>query len=265
MSQPSPIAAAKPAKLPEISVGSSRGWVRNASMRGTQRIARSGAEAHHVRHVVIEGEHCPGIAQQTGLISIETAGSGARKGFQHVDRRVAAAFADAAIEHDMPIEYAAHRVRDRFIVVAAFHQYGEQCRDLPRRAIGPHRPRPRALQQYRQFGEDARRVTARRRRFARRQANLTQREAETGDAVHQQQHGFAFIGKMLGDGHRRIGGLAPHQRRRVGGRDYHHRAREPLRPQIVLEELAHFAAALTHQRQNGDIALGVARQHGEQG
>jgi hypothetical protein len=62
---------------------------------------------------------------------IEAAGGSARQGFQHIDGRIAAAFADAAIQHHMPVQNAAHRIRYRLVMVPAFHQHGEQSSDLP--------------------------------------------------------------------------------------------------------------------------------------
>ena len=70
---------------------------------------------------------------------------------------------------------------------------------------------------------------------------------------------------MLGDGHRRIGRLAAQQRRRVGGGHHDDRARQALGAQVVLEEFPHLAPALADQGEHRHVALGVARQHREQG
>ena len=69
---------------------------------------------------------------------------------------------------------------------------------------------------------------------------------------------------MLGHGHGGIGGLAAHQRRRIRGGDDDDRPRQPCRAQIVLEEFPHLAPALADQGEHGDVARGVAGQHGQQ-
>ena len=131
--------------------------------------------------------------------------------------------------------------------------------------FGPLQSRAGAFQQARQLGEHAGRVAARGRRLAGGQPDLAQRQAEPGDAVHQQQHGPALVAEMLGDGHRRVGRLPAQQRRRVRGGDHHDRTRQPVGAQVVLEEFAHFAPAFADQGQHRHVAVGVAGQHGEQG
>ena len=73
-----------------------------------------------------------------------------------------------------------------------------------------------------------------------------------------------LIAKVLGDGRRAIRGAQPHQRRTVRGRDDDHGALEASRPEVVLEERAHFAAAFADQREHDDVGLGAARHHAEQ-
>ena len=96
------------------------------------------------------------------------------------------------------------------------------------------RPRSAAgsgpLEQSRQLGEHAGRIAAGRRGLAGRQPDLAQRQAEAGDAVHQQQHRLALVTEMLGHRHGGIGGLAPHQWRRVRGGDDHDGTGKPVRP-----------------------------------
>ena len=70
---------------------------------------------------------------------------------------------------------------------------------------------------------------------------------------------------MLGDGHGRVGRLASHQGRRVRCRDHHHRPGQARLPQIVFQELPHLASAFSDQGNDRDVAVGVTRQHREQG
>jgi hypothetical protein len=69
---------------------------------------------------------------------------------------------------------------------------------------------------------------------------------------------------MLGDGEGGEGGLSAKQGGSVGRRDDHDRARETLGPEIVLDELLHFAAALTDEADDRDIAVSPSGEHGEE-
>src|SRR3546814_5329057 len=51
---------------------------------------------------------------------------GARDAAQHVDRGIAVALRDGAVEHDMAVDDAAHRVGDRLVMIVAFDQNREQ-------------------------------------------------------------------------------------------------------------------------------------------
>ena len=60
---------------------------------------------------------------------------------------------------------------------------------------------------------------------------------------------------MLGHRHGGVGGLASQQRRRIRGGHHHHGPGQAVGAEIVLDELAHFAAALAHQCQHGHVAF----------
>jgi hypothetical protein len=69
---------------------------------------------------------------------------------------------------------------------------------------------------------------------------------------------------MFGNGHGGIGGFPPQQRRGVGGRHHSDGSGQPLRPKIILQELAHLASAFADQGEHDHIGTGMPRQHGEQ-
>ena len=112
--------------------------------------------------------------------------------------------------------------------------------------------------------EHRRRVAARRGRLAGRQADLALRHREAREAVHQEQHVLALVAEPLGDARRGERGAQAHERGLVGGRDDHDRAGETLGAEVVLDELAHLAAALADQREHRDRGLGAAGDHREQ-
>jgi hypothetical protein len=63
-----------------------------------------------------------------------------------------------------------------------------------------------------------------------------------------------------------VAGKAARSRsRRVRGRDHHDGAPHALRAEVLLDELAHLAAALAHERDDHDVGLGGARDHAHEG
>ena len=80
----------------------------------------------------------------------------------------------------------------------------------------------------------------------------------------RQRTSQVLIAQILGDGEGHVGGLAALQGRLVGGGDHHDGAGQPLRPQRLLDELAHLAAPLADQADHHRVAGGVAGQHREQ-
>ena len=107
----------------------------------------------------------------------------ARDRAQHVDRRIAAALGDRAVEHDMAVEDAAHRVGDRLVVIVALDQHGEEAGDAALAGAGAG-----ALQELRQLGEDGRRIALGGRRLAGGEADLALRHGKARDAVHEAEH-----------------------------------------------------------------------------
>ena len=49
-----------------------------------------------------------------------------RHRFEHIYRRIAAPFGDAALHDNVPVENAADRIGDRLIVIVPFHEHREQ-------------------------------------------------------------------------------------------------------------------------------------------
>ncbi len=161
----------------------------------------------------------------------------------------------------MPVQYAAHSIGDRLVMVVALHQHGKEAGDGTGAALGV---RAGTLQQARQFGEDARRETARGWRLPGGQADLAQGHGEARDTVHHQQHAPALVPEVLGHRHGGKCGVAPHQRCRVGSGADHDAAREASRPEIILDKLAQLAPAFPDQADHRDIAIRVACQHGHE-
>ena len=121
-----------------------------------------------------------------------------------------------------------------------------------------------ALQQFRQQREDRRRVALGGRRLADGQPDLALRHGEAGHRVHHQVDPAALVAEVLGDGRGEEAPAGADQRQPVGGGHHHHRAPEPFRAQVLLEELAHLAAALADQGDDVDVGGGRAGDHAEQ-
>ena len=123
---------------------------------------------------------------------------------------------------------------------------------------------PSPLHQPRQQREHRRRIPARRRRLARRQADLALRHRETRHRVHQQQHLFALIAKVLG--HRRRGRRRMNtvQRRLIARRNHDHAALQAFGTEIALEKFVHFATTLTDQAGDDHVGIRVAAHHAQQ-
>jgi hypothetical protein len=72
------------------------------------------------------------------------------------------------------------------------------------------------------------------------------------------------VAEVLGDGERGVGRVPAQRRRLVRGGDDDDAALEPFLAQAVLDELARLAAALADQADDGDVRLGMPRQHRQQ-
>ena len=182
----------------------------------------------------------------------------ARDRAEHVDGREVPDDGEPAVHHDVPVEDRPGRVGDRLVVVVAVDEHRVHAGDRADLAGA------RALEQLREQGERRRRVAAGGRRLADREADLALGHRDAGQRVHHQHHVRALVAERLRDAGGDEGGAQAHDRGLVRGRDDHDRAREALGAEVVLEELAHLAAALPHQRDHRDLGLGAARDHRQQ-
>ena len=87
--------------------------------------------------------------------------------------------------------------------------------------------------------------------------------ADHGDGIQRlrAQRGIGAGAGIGGGGG--MGGARTLQRRAVGCRCDHHRSRQPLAAQIILDELAHFAAPFADQADHDRVAAGLFGQHGQ--
>ncbi len=159
----------------------------------------------------------------------------------------------------MPVEDTAHRVGDRLVEVVPLDEDGVKAGDATALEVaGP-------LQKPRERGEDARGVPLGGRGLADGETDLAHRHGETGGGVHHEEHLLPLRLEVFGDGGRDIGAAHAYQGRLVARRHHDHRFSEPLRLQVLLDELAQLAAALSDQGDHVDVRLGVAGDHAEEG
>ncbi len=178
---------------------------------------------------------------------------------QHVDRRIVIATGQFAREHDVPVENAAHGVRDRLVVVVAFDENAVERGDaaLAADAAGP-------LEQAREETEDGWRIPFGGWRFAGGQADFALRHRETRDRVHHQQHVAARVAEALGNRRRRIRRAQARERGAVGRGNDHHRFGQAFGAEVVFEKAAHFAAAFADERKDDHVGLSAPCDHAEQ-
>ncbi len=98
-----------------------------------------GAETDQLGHVGMKAHQPSRLADQRPLVRSIAAGGRARDAAQHVDGREAAALGDGPLQHDVPVENAAHRVAHRLVGVVALDQHGEQAGDAAVALPGPAR------------------------------------------------------------------------------------------------------------------------------
>ena len=164
-----------------------------------------------------------------------------------------------AVQDHVAVQDGAGGVGDGLVVVVAVHQHGVNAGD------GAGFGRAGALQQPGQDGEGRRRVAAGGRGLAGGEADLALRHGHAGEGVHHQDHVLALVAEGLGDpggGERRA---HAHEGGFVGGGDHHDGARQAGGAEVVLEELADFAAAFADEGDHGDLGVGAAGDHREQG
>ena len=164
-----------------------------------------------------------------------------------------------AFEHEVAVQDGAGGVGHGVVVVVPVHEHGVDPGD------GAAAVRAGAFEQLRQQGEGGGRVAARGGGLAGGQADLPLGHGHAGQGVHHQHGVAAGVPEVLGDPGGGEGGLAAHHGGLVAGGDHHHGAGQPLGAEVVLEEAADLAAALAHQGDDGDLGVGAARDHGQQG
>ena len=177
-----------------------------------------------------------------------------------VDGRVLPCFRNASRQHDMAIEDGARGIRDRILLVVTLREHRIESGDgaPPRGAVTG------ALDQRGKPREDRRRITARRRRFADGEADLTLRLGKPCQRIHDQEHGQSALAKIFGDGRGEPRAMQANQRRVVGRRRHHHGTAAAFGAENAIHEFLHFAAALAYQADDDDVGAGVARHHAEQ-
>ena len=161
----------------------------------------------------------------------------------------------AAGQPDMAVENPSNRVPDGVVDVVGLDQHGvEAGHAAGLRLAGP-------LEQLGQHGEHTGRVALGGRRLVGGQANLPLGHGQAGHRVHQQQHVLAAVAEVLGHCGGHEAGPHPQHRRFIRGADHHHRLAAALWPQVLLQELANFAAALANQGPHHHVRIGVAGDH----
>ncbi len=146
---------------------------------------------------------------------------------EHVDRRIAPALGDRALQHDMAVENTAAGIGDRLVVIVAFDQHGEEAGDaarsrpgLDRRAPGGAaiRRRPTGYSLSMAGGSPAERPISRK--------AMAKRVTES----IMQSTSSALVAEELGERQGHLRRLAAQQRRFIRGRDDDDAAREPSGP-----------------------------------
>lgn len=183
----------------------------------------------------------------------------AREGSRDVDSGIAALRRDGAIEGDMPIENAAHRIGDRIIVVVAIDENRKYAGDVARSL----RAWTTSLEQSWQFGENARRKAARHGRFALGDRDLTRRLCKSGDGVHDKKYGMSLIAKVFGDRHSRVCGGTAQQSALIARGDNGHRT-SLTGPKGGFDEFSDFAPALSDQADDDHIESVGGGEHSEE-
>ena len=183
----------------------------------------------------------------------------AGEGRVDVDRRIASAGRDAAVEHDVPVEDAAHLVGHGLVEVPALDEDGVDGGDAAARSLAG------ALEEARQSGEGARRVAAAGGRLSGGEAHLAGGTGEARHRVDEQQHARAAIAEVLGVGGGHLRRPHPLEGRDVARR---HDGDAPCASglaEAALQELRGLAAALPDERDDDDVGLGSGGNRCEQG
>ena len=94
--------------------------------------------------------------------------------------------------------------------------------------------------------------------------DLALRHGEPRDRVHQQIHVLALVPEILGDRMGQVGAPDPHHGRLVGGGHDHDGFLQALGPELLFNEVLYLPAALSDQRHDVHVRVGVARYHGDE-
>ena len=94
-------------------------------------------------------------------------------------------------------------------------------------------------------------------------SRLALRAGNPRNRVHQTEDARPFVTEVFGDGHGEKGGFAADHGGLVGCRGDDDGAGETRFPKIVFDELADLAPPLADERDHGDIAVIVPRNHRE--
>jgi hypothetical protein len=143
--------------------------------------------------------------------------------------------------------------------VIAFHEDRVEPGDAPVRRCAA------ALQQLGQKGEHRRGESPVRGGLADGKADLPLGAREARDRIEEEHHVLALVAEELRHGGGDVRPADPGKRRLVGGGYDDDRTREPLRSQVVLDELADLPSALADEGDDVHVCRGVARDHAQQG
>ncbi len=160
----------------------------------------------------------------------------------------------------MAIENSTRGIGNRIIVIIAIHEDGDDRRNRP----GALSPRAGALQQTGQFGEDRCRIAAGDGRLAGGYRHFPDRMGKPGDAIDDEEDIVALIAEMLRNRHRhKRRHLAQHRALVTGGDDGNRLGH--MLAKRVLDEFAHLATTLAHERDDNLVERICTRQHRQEG
>ncbi len=168
------------------------------------------------------------------------------------------ALGEAPAQHQVAVQDTPYRVGDRLVEIITFHQ------DRVETGYAPLLGGAASFEKLRQSREDRRGVAPRGRRLPGGKADLALSPGEARHRVEEEHDVLALIAEVLRNSSRNVGTAQTSQRRSVRRGNDDDRALEPLRSQIVLNELAHLSGALTNEGNHIHVGFGVAGDHADQ-
>ena len=165
---------------------------------------------------------------------------------------------DLAGKPHVAVQQPSHGIANRIVRIVGLDEHGIERGNAPLRAASG------TFDELRQKCIYRRRKTSRRGRFAGGEADLALRQSESGQRVHDQEHVFALIAKVLGNRRGRRRGLHAHQRRLVAAGHDHNALGQPGGSQIAFDEFVDFPPALADQRDDVDVGRRVASHHAQE-